>query len=334
MAGAPTASGLPAAPPVARQTVRVGGVPTFAFAPFLIGQERGYFAEEGLDLEIVNIASGAESIPQLAAGHVDAVTVAPTAGLANAMLRGLPVRIVAGAGSIRRGRNLANIVIRKDLAPPSGYTDLVALAKPIRTGLTAEGSLPHAILLLEFEQAGIAPEDVSLVYLGLPDINAALASGNLDVAGTGEPLITIGEQQGALARWKPMADLYPDMPYGVLLYGVNLLERDRDAGERLLVAFVRAIRDYEDAFIKGKDRDAIIGILSQPLRIPAPLFQTLQERGGLAYLDPNGAIHVEPLRPVLERWARAGLVPPGLDPHDLVDGAFVQRALARLGPYE
>ncbi|HZU07332.1 MAG TPA: ABC transporter substrate-binding protein [Chloroflexota bacterium] len=43
-------------------------MPTFAFAPFLIGQERGYFAEEGLALEIVNIASGAESVPQLAAG--------------------------------------------------------------------------------------------------------------------------------------------------------------------------------------------------------------------------------------------------------------------------
>ncbi|HZU07331.1 MAG TPA: ABC transporter substrate-binding protein [Chloroflexota bacterium] len=241
---------------------------------------------------------------------------------------------MAGAGAIKPGRNLANIVVRKDLAPPGGYVDLATLNRPVRVAITAEGSLPHAILLLEFEKAGLAPEDLAISTMGLPEINVALGNGHIDVAGSGEPLITVGEQQGLLARWKPMAELYPDMPYGVLLYGVNLLERDRDAGERLLRAFVRAIRDYEDAFTRGKDREAIIGMLSEPLRIPPPLFQALQERGGLAYLDPNGTINVEPLRPVLERWARLQLVPAGFDPQRLVDSTFVERAIARLGPYE
>jgi len=73
-----------------------------------------------------------------------------------------------------------------------------------------------------------------MTFLGLPDINAALSSGALDIANSGEPLITIAVQQGIAARWKPMADLYPEMPYSNLLFGPNLLEKDRDAGQRLI----------------------------------------------------------------------------------------------------
>src|SRR4051812_5902795 len=68
---APADSVPPAAAP-ARQTVRFGDVPSIAFAPLYVGIERGYFAAEGLDVDLVNITAGADSVAMLGAGQLDA----------------------------------------------------------------------------------------------------------------------------------------------------------------------------------------------------------------------------------------------------------------------
>jgi NitT/TauT family transport system substrate-binding protein len=173
-----------------------------------------------------------------------------------------------------------------------------------------------------------------MTFLPLPDINAAMSGSQLDVAASGEPLITIGVQQGLYSRWKRMADLYPEMPYSNLLYGPNLLERDRDAGDRLMRAYLRGVRDYEDAFTRGKDHDAIVGILSDPLRTPAPLFQAMQDQGGLAFIDPDGNVSTDPLVPIVDVWTRTNAIQPGTEITRIVDPSFASAAVSRLGKYQ
>jgi ABC-type nitrate/sulfonate/bicarbonate transport system substrate-binding protein len=161
--------------------------------------------------------------------------------LLNAVARGLEVKIVASNGTIKQHRNIGNIIVRKDLAPANGFLDLKTLKPPIRAAATVEGILPHAVLLLEAEKAGFALTDVSMTFLGLPDMNAALQSKNLDIAASGEPLITLAEQQGIAVRWHEMADDFVDLPYSNFLYGPNLLSKDADAGVRLLRAYLQGV---------------------------------------------------------------------------------------------
>jgi NitT/TauT family transport system substrate-binding protein len=324
-----------AAPSGPRKPIKVGTLPTIGNAPFIIAQQRGYFAAEGLDVELVSFASGAEIVAPLGTGQIDAGnSITPSAGLVNAVARNVSIKIVASNGTIKANRNIADIVVRTPLQPGNEPVDLATLGRPIRAAAAAEGLVPHAILLREAEKAGLAFSDVSMTFLALPDINAAMSSGNLDVAASGEPLITIGVQQGFFKRWKRMADLYPDMPYSNLLYGPNLLERDRDAGEALMRAYLRGVRDYEDAFTRGKDRDAIVGMLADPLRTPPPLFQAMQDQGGLAFIDPDGSVAVEPLAPILDVWTRTNAVQPGADLSKLVDSSFATAAVSRLGKYQ
>ena len=198
----------------------------------------------------------------------------------------------------------------------------------------AEGIAPHAILMLEAEKAGLPPSDVSMNFMGLPDMNVAFESKNLDFAASGEPLITIGVQQGLFVRWKPMADLYPNLPYANFMYGPNLLEKDRDLGERLMRAYVRGVRAYEDAVSKGADRARVIGFLQQPLNLSPQLFEALQEQGGLAYFNPDGTVDAEPLRPILDYWVRSGAVQPGFDLSRLVENRVAEAVVAKLGKYQ
>jgi len=41
-------------------------------------------------------------------------------------------------------------------------------------------------------------------------------------------------------------------------------------------------------------------MLSGPLNTPAALFQSMQDQGGLAYINPDGAVAVEQLKPMLD----------------------------------
>jgi NitT/TauT family transport system substrate-binding protein len=334
-AAAASPSPVAAAAGGTRKSLKVGTLPTIGNAPFIIAQQRGYFAAEGLDVELVSFASGAEIVAPLGTGQIDAGnSITPSAGLVNAVSRGVSIKIVASNGTIKPNRNIADIVVRTALQPGNEPVDLATLSKPIRAAAAAEGLVPHAILLREAEKGGLAFSDLNMNFLALPDINAAMSSGNLDVAASGEPLITIGVQQGFFKRWKRMADLYPDMPYSNLLYGPNLLERDHDAGAALMRAYLRGVRDYEDAFTRGKDRDAIVGMLADPLRTPPPLFQAMQDQGGLAYIDPDGNVSVEPLAPILDVWTRTNAVQPGADVGKLVDPSFASAAVNQLGKYQ
>lgn len=339
-APAPTSPPRPAAttPPTQtgpRRQLKVGGLPAIGNAPVILAQQLGFFADEGLEVEIVAFTSGAEVISPLATGQIDAATtVAPSAGLVNAVARGLPVKIVASDSSIQPNRNSGQVIIRKDAAPAGGFADLKSLTKPIRMAAAAEGIAPHAILMLEAEKAGLQPGDVSMNFMGLPDMNAAFQSQTVDLAASGEPLIAIGVQQGLFARWKPMADLYPNLPYANFMYGPNLLEKDPEVGERMLRAFVRGSRAYEDAVSKGTDRARIVGLLQQPLNLPPPLFNTLQEQGGLAYFNPDGTVDASPLQPILDYWVKTGAVQPGFDLSLLVDNRLAEAAVAKLGRYQ
>jgi NitT/TauT family transport system substrate-binding protein len=312
--------------------MKIGGLPTLSLAPVVVALARGYFNQEGLLVELVSVSNEADILTALSGGQIDAaVSVTPSAGLVSAVARGVEVRIVASNGTLAPHRNIGNLLVRKDLAPPSGFLDWKTLKPPIRAGATAEGSLSHAIVLLEAEKAGFKIADVSMSYLGLPEMNAALQNRQLDIAASAEPLVTLAEQQGSAVRWREMAEDFPAVPYSVMLYGPNLLNRDPEGGLRLMRAYLQAAHDYEAAFNTGRDHDAVLGMLASQSGLDAALFTAVQYGNGLPYIDPVGAINIETLTPVLDLWVRTGLVQAGFDLQRMVDTTVAQAAVKSIG---
>ncbi len=67
-----------------KQVVRIGYVPVLIYAPLYIAVERGYFADAGIDAQLVPVQGGSNSVVQLAAGNFDAAVGGVGAGLLNA----------------------------------------------------------------------------------------------------------------------------------------------------------------------------------------------------------------------------------------------------------
>src|SRR5262249_29840324 len=103
---APAATSAPAAPPTsapaptpaALQKVRYGTRNIFGDVGFFLGMDEGYYAEQGIELDLTSFDSAANMVAPLATNQLEAGGGAPSAGLYNALRSGVNVRIVADKG--------------------------------------------------------------------------------------------------------------------------------------------------------------------------------------------------------------------------------------------
>lgn len=97
-----------------------------------------------------------------------------------------------------------------------------------------------------------------------------------------------------------------------------------------MVAYLRGVRDYNDAFMKGEGRADVVRILTESTAVRDPaVYDTIQLTG----LDPDGRINQVSLqREVDYYWAR-GHYTGQATPADIVDSSFAEYAARQLGPY-
>src|SRR5215468_1432802 len=92
------ASGAQAADKVA---VGTGG--SASDAPFYIAYDRGFFKDEGLDVDLIVLDSGAKVIAPLGTGELDVGSGALSVGFWNALVRGVKFRIFDDSGNTEKG---------------------------------------------------------------------------------------------------------------------------------------------------------------------------------------------------------------------------------------
>src|SRR5246500_298955 len=99
----------------AADKVAVGTGGSASDAPFYIAYDKGFFKDEGLDVDLIVLDSGAKVIAPLGTGELDVGSGALSVGFWNALVRGIKFRIVADRGHARPGDLFQTMFIRKDL---------------------------------------------------------------------------------------------------------------------------------------------------------------------------------------------------------------------------
>ena len=80
------------------QDVTVGIVQLPIFAPIYVAEAKGYFEDEGIDVNLENVKSGQDAIPLAASGQIDVVAAGFAAGFFSAIDTGLEVTVVGSMG--------------------------------------------------------------------------------------------------------------------------------------------------------------------------------------------------------------------------------------------
>jgi len=231
-----------------RTPLKVSVSPYLSYAPFYIALEEGFFAEQGLDVEVVKVTRPADALPALAQGDLDVLGTNIVSSLLNAMARESGVRIVASTAQEVDTMNCVydGFMIRSSLS----LTSTADIGPETLRGwrfyanlLSSAGYVLDALL----GRYGLSVDDVTILNLsGGATMLAALQENGVDVAHMVEPWITRARAAGVGSVWFSQTAFMPEAQSSVLVFGPSLLKNNPEAGMRFMVAYLKGVRQYRE----------------------------------------------------------------------------------------
>lgn len=326
---APTAqagSAPGAAPHSAPVDVKLALFGALTDAGLFVAIERGYFRAEGLHVETVPSDSSLQITPFLASGQIDVAGTSQSPALFNAAVRGVPYRLVGDKGRITPGHGAIAIVLRPDLVESGRVSDYADL-RGLRINTPGKGTASWGLLQRALDAGGVGADEVELEALLQPDVLPALGNRALDGALLAEPFVSATVARGVGVRWRGADEYAIGAQTGMLAYSPQFAARHEPA-QCFLLAYLRGVRDYVDAFSTGLGQDEIVDILikSTPVKDRA-VYATMNPSG----FEVNGRINVEYLIAEQELYLREGMMTEPVDIQSLVDHQYADYAVERLG---
>lgn len=174
-----------------RVIVAVDNKASFCYLPLTIAERLGYFAAEGLDLQVREFSEPGQALQAVLGGAAQVVS-GPYSNTISLQLRGQSMRSIVLQG---RTPQVALGVSMQALPHFRQLRDL----RGRRIAVTSLGSTSHRIAGLLMNRVGIVPQDVSFqVFPGPSATVAAFRAGQVDAVCYDDPTITQLEQGGEL----------------------------------------------------------------------------------------------------------------------------------------
>ncbi|EYT52717.1 nitrate ABC transporter substrate-binding protein [Leucobacter sp. UCD-THU] len=252
------------------------------YAPFFIAEEKGYFEEAGLDVELISKSgSSGETYQQVSTGSITAGGATWGAGLFNATKAGASLSVIASVSKVpAEGKNPAPLMA----SDVSGVTD----AKDLRgkkIGIPGDGGFGIYSVHLALDSVGLSLDDVELVNLSPGDIPPAMANGSVDASWTIEPISSAIAGEDIGHELLPV-DYQAGVELGALVFNSEYVDKYPEAVTAFTAAYLRAVQELEaGGWNDPGDQEIIAEYTDLPVETLTAIGLTLQ--------DPDGAIDWE-----------------------------------------
>ncbi len=151
------------------------------YGPLFLAKEKGFFKDEKVEMELVNMEDPKEGFFAMAAGRLEGV-VSTIDTMVLYLKTGKEFQYVLALDDSAGGDG---IVARKEITSVKGLK-----GKKVAFG---EGSVSQFFLNVLLKEAGLAQKDVDAVNMTAGDAGAAFVAGKVDAAVTWEPWLTRGK---------------------------------------------------------------------------------------------------------------------------------------------
>jgi NitT/TauT family transport system substrate-binding protein len=326
-----------AAPFVGAQTsttVKVASAGIASDIGFFLAHKKGYFRDEGLGVELTQLANSPQMIGPLGRGQLDVGAGTVAVSLYNAVERGIALRAVADKGSMRPGYGFSGLLVRKDLVDSGRFKGLHDL-KGMKIAVGTFGSANSSAVNEALKRGGLTWADASMVELNFPQHLAAYANRAIDASMTNEPTATEAVKQGLAVRIAGNDEIYPDQQTAVVLYSELFMHQRPQAALKFMRGYIKAVREYNDALkdghIAGPNANDVIAVLSEFTFIKDP---KIHREITPAAIDPDGRLNLAGLRNDLAFFKQQKLLTDAtMAVERVVDTSIAEEAVKQLGPY-
>ncbi len=309
-------------------TIQIGYMPVLSYSPLFIAYEKGYFEEEGLQVEMSAFQSSSYMVPLLATGDLDVGVGQTGTELINATNQGFEIKIVGPTNQSKEGYVSPKFLVRKDLYD-SGEITQPADLKGAVIATNVERGLTEFLTAAVLKQGGLTIDDIQFVILPFSDINVALANKAIDAGMFPEPLASMAVDSGDGVIFAKYSDIFPGSSNAVYFFGKRLLiPENREVGVRFFKALIKAIRELNS---ENGYSDENVGYITKYVNNPPEYI-----KNNRYYFDPNGVFdqtfYDDAMHYFIDRgYTETNEMPA---PDKLYDLSFLEEALKQLGPFK
>ncbi|HEX3972325.1 MAG TPA: ABC transporter substrate-binding protein [Stellaceae bacterium] len=276
--------------PARAESIKVGLSKQIGFPGVPIGIERGYFKEQGLDVEMVFFDSAQPAAVAVASGDLDFGTVGMSAAFFALAAQGQLKLIASSGGNAPGFFNLAFIGSNK--AWDAGLKS-VADIKGHSIAISQIGTALHYTVGEAARYYGFSIDEVAVKPLqSTSNCLAAVTGGTVDASVVPGVTVAGPVSRGEFHLLAWAGDIAPIPAGNAVFTSTKHANDDGDLVKRFLIAYRHGTRDFADAFIgpDGKHRDspdapAVLAIMSKFTGAPAATIAKT-----IAFVEPQSRI--------------------------------------------
>ena len=300
------------------EAIKIGVLKTSGSGPVYLAQERGFFAAEGLQSEIVFFEVGLAIPAAVVSGDIDFGATGTTAGLYNMAGQGA-IRIVASQAREAPGFPNNTVVVSNKAwnAGLKSWKDIAGHSLAIG----ALGTPPHYSMVLIAEKYGFDMKTLRILQLGaVANSVTAIVGGQADVSVIPVTYIMPSIQSGDA---KLMGYIGDEVFYqfGSAFTALKTANDRRATVERFLRGYRRATKLYHDNFT-GPD-----GKLAFGPEAPAIMATIAKNTGqsvdqiklGISFVDAEARIDMKDIQHQIDWFKAQGMVKGEVDAKIAVD---------------
>ena len=321
------AAGWAQAPEKKSVTIAVGGKNLFYYLPLSVAERKGYFKDEGLEVEIPDFAGGAKALQAMVGGSADMVSGAYEHTI-NMLAKKQPIKAVVLQA---RFSSIALIMSKEKAAKYKGGRDL----KGWKIGVTAPGSSTNMFVNNLLAKDGLKPTDVSIVGVGTgTGAVAAMEKGEIDAISNLDPVLTQLESTGKFVAVadsrteKGMQDIYGgDYLASVIYVTEEYLKKNPNTVQAVVNAMVRA-----DRWIAKATPQEIVDLMPAEYKAGNPSLYKAALLKNMIGFSEDGQLSLkaaENVYKVLVKFEPSVMAAGKVDLNATFDNSFVKKALAK-----
>ncbi|SCY06175.1 ABC transporter substrate-binding protein [Desulfoluna spongiiphila] len=226
----------------------------------VIAVEKGFFADQGLDVKPLRFNNGPACAEALYSGSADFGTMGDTTAIISAS-RSENLTIIA---SHCTGEHRHRLIVR-DGSPYKTLADLSGKRVGIKKGTSTYGGF-----LAAMAAAGMPAGSITVTDLSPSTLPEALAAGSIEAFAASEPTPSMGELKGGreLMTFGGLGNRYP-----IMLLAQNEFLTNREADT---LAFMEALKTAE-GFVRAHPEETA-AIMARATGLPPEVMQSAMER--------------------------------------------------------
>jgi NitT/TauT family transport system substrate-binding protein len=315
------------APEKKKITIAVGGKSLFYYLPLTVAERKGFFKEEGLEVEIPDFAGGARALQALVGGSADMVSGAYEHTI-NMAAKKQPIKAVVLQ---MKYSSIALVMSKERAAKYRSPKDL----KGLKVGVTAPGSSTNMFVNNLLAKDGLKPTDVSIVGVGTgAGAVAAMEKGEIDAVSNLDPVLTQLESTGKFVAVadsrteKGMKDIYGGDYHASVIYITDeFIKKNPNTVQAVVNAMVRA-----DKWIAKATPQEIVDLMPNEYKAGNPSLYKEALLKNMIGFSENGELSMkasENVYKVLKQFEPSVIAAGKIDLNSTFDNSYVRKANAK-----